>query len=83
MDDHILDSLRYALTMLNPQQSSVPTFNVPIIPPLTARAVVPTVSVAPSVNAGTTLGVNFVAANWEEEIIPPKVTYAFLAMISE
>ena len=65
------------------KRNSANTLNIPLILPLTARAVVPTVSIAPSVNVNTTLGVNFVVVDWKEEIIPPKVSRAFLAMISE
>ena len=68
--------------------SSVGTIRVPIIQPLRARAVVPTVSTAPSANAGTTLramSVNVKAGEWTTQYKPnpPKVTHAFLAMISE
>ena len=64
------------------------TIRVPIIPPLTARAGAPTVSVAPSANVITISGVQYVNIGLEDakdklRMNPPKVTHAFLAMISE
>ncbi len=74
-------------TMLKLKQSFAPTLYVPTIPRLTARAVtaIPTASAAPA-SVLTISQVNYAAmlkGDWVYEPNPPKVPYAFLAMISE